>query len=115
MEANKTFEDTTVTRPVASFKPPIWDYVFIQSLRSKYGEEHYVERRDMLMEKVKTMIDTVENPLHQLELIDVLQRFGLAYLFKEELKTNLDNIYNEYVVQSDTWKMNNLYAYWTSI
>ncbi|MED6213153.1 hypothetical protein PIB30_090500, partial [Stylosanthes scabra] len=46
------------------------------------------------MEEVRSMLCKVENQLDQLDLIDVLQRLGVAYHFKNEIRNILDNIYN---------------------
>lgn len=35
------------------------------------------------------------DPVHQLELIDTLQRLGVSYHFQEEIKSVLNFIYNE--------------------
>lgn len=53
------------------------------------------------------MINNVTNPLDQLELIDTLQRLGLAYHFETEIRNMLHNIYNN---EDDKWKKENLYA-----
>ncbi|MED6108163.1 hypothetical protein PIB30_020936 [Stylosanthes scabra] len=83
-----------IPRRSANFKPSSWNYDYIQSLNSKYKEGKYKEQREVLMEKVRSMLCKVENELDQLDLIDVLQRLGVAYNFKNEIRNMLDNIYN---------------------
>ncbi|RYQ95635.1 (-)-alpha-terpineol synthase-like isoform X2 [Arachis ipaensis] len=81
-------------RGFGDLQPSIWKYEYIQSLRSEYKEESYIKKREVLKEEVRMMLCEVENHVHQLELIDILQRLGVAYHFKDEIKSILDNIYN---------------------
>ncbi|KAL6326921.1 hypothetical protein AAG906_012528 [Vitis piasezkii] len=92
MIGNSTCEEIIVRR-TANYHPPIWDYDYVQSLRSDYVP----------------MLGKVKKPLDQLELIDVLQRLGLYYHFKDEIKRILDSIYNQYN-QHEEWKKDDLYA-----
>ncbi|KAK7349816.1 hypothetical protein VNO77_07534 [Canavalia gladiata] len=96
---------TTVVRRFANFKPSIWSYDYIQSLSSEYKEEKYAEQGRVLREEIRMMLCKVENQLDQLELIDELQRLGVAYHFSSEIRSILDNICN-----MDTFKTTNLYA-----
>ncbi|MED6149400.1 hypothetical protein PIB30_061981 [Stylosanthes scabra] len=81
-------------RGFGNLQPSIWKYEYIQSLRSEYKEESYIKQREVLKEEVRMMLCNVENYVHQLELIDVLQRLGVAYHFKDEIMRILDNIFN---------------------
>ncbi|MED6195317.1 hypothetical protein PIB30_036788 [Stylosanthes scabra] len=93
------------------FQPSIWDYDYIQSLNSEYKGDVYVEKRQFLREEVRKMVCKVENGVDQLELIDVLQRLGLAYHFNNEIKNMLDNIYNMMMLDNSIMhKDKNLYA-----
>ncbi|RVW96947.1 (-)-alpha-terpineol synthase [Vitis vinifera] len=106
MIGNSTCEEIIVRR-TANYHPPIWDYDYVQSLRSDYVVgETYTRRLDKLKRDVKPMLGKVKKPLDQLELIDVLQRLGL---FKDEIKRILDSIYNQYN-QHEEWKKDDLYA-----
>ena len=71
--------------------------------------EIYTRRLDKLKRDVKPMLGKVKKPLDQLELIDVLQRLGLYYHFKDAIKRILDSIYNQYN-QHEEWKKDDLYA-----
>ncbi|MED6149341.1 hypothetical protein PIB30_061406, partial [Stylosanthes scabra] len=81
-------------RGFRNLQPSIWKDDYIQSLRSEYKEESYIKQREVLKEEARMMLCKVENHVHQLEMIDVLQRLGVAYHFKDEMKNLLDNIYN---------------------
>ena len=68
----------------------------------------YKRRAEELKGKVKTAIKDVTEPLGQLELIDNLQKLGLAYRFGTEIKKMLRNFYNNN--KDDNWREENLYA-----
>ncbi|KAF7836512.1 terpene synthase 10-like [Senna tora] len=85
-----------IVRRSADFQPTVWHYDFIQSLGSKYMEESNAEKWQVLKEEVRMMLckkKEEEEPLHQLEFIDVLQRLGVAYHFETEIKNILENHY----------------------
>ncbi|XP_028771245.1 terpene synthase 10-like [Neltuma alba] len=84
------------------FQPSIWDYDYIQSIRSDFVEESHLEERDRLKGEVRVMLLTLTNPVEQLELIDDLQRLGVAYHFSQEIRKIMEKIYN-----NDTFKVNN--------
>lgn len=71
--------------------------------------ETYTRQLEKLKGDVKIMLGQVGEPLHQLELIDTLQRLGIHYHFGEEIKRILHSIYNNYN-RNDTWKNGDLYA-----
>ncbi|KAK0579886.1 hypothetical protein LWI29_033110 [Acer saccharum] len=71
--------------------------------------EIYTRRAKSLKEKVRTMIENVsDQPLDQLELIDTLQRLGLAYHFVIEIEKIIEKVYIN--KNNVTWKKENLYA-----
>ncbi|GAV86003.1 Terpene_synth domain-containing protein, partial [Cephalotus follicularis] len=69
----------------------------------------YNTRANKLKEEVRIMLDEVVDPLQQLELIDTLQRIGLAYHYKDQVKKVLKNIYSDSQSHTDT-RRKNLYA-----
>ncbi|KAH9751566.1 Beta-myrcene/(E)-beta-ocimene synthase 2 [Citrus sinensis] len=89
------YDNLTVDRRSANYQPSIWDHDFLQSVNSGYTDETYKRRAEELKGKVMTTINKdVTEPLDQLELIDNLQRLGLAYHFETEIRKILHNIYN---------------------
>ena len=71
--------------------------------------ETYTRELEKLKGDVKMMLTQVGKPLHQLELVDSLQRLEIYYHFQEEIKRILPSIYNNYD-RNDKWKNGDLYA-----
>ncbi|KAI4324231.1 hypothetical protein L6164_023785 [Bauhinia variegata] len=89
-----TVSNQAIPRRYADFGPSVWDYDFIQSLTSEFlDNELYAQKRNELKEEVRVMLCKMKNPLYQLELIDDLQRLGVAYHFKNEINNILNNVY----------------------
>ncbi|KAF8409454.1 hypothetical protein HHK36_005530 [Tetracentron sinense] len=97
---------TTVVRRSGNYQPCIWDYEYVQSLRSHYVGETYTRQAEKLKGDVRVLFNNTVEPLARLELIDVLQRLGLAYHFEEEIKRTLETIN----VCSNKWTKEDLYA-----
>ncbi|KAK7834551.1 myrcene synthase [Quercus suber] len=108
MANSKISKSTDIVRRSANYQAPIWDYDYIQSLRSEYVEEVYTGKINKLKGQVRMMLQKVADPLEQLELIDILQKLGLSYHFECEMKRMLEVIYNN--DHGDEWKEENLYA-----
>uniref|UniRef100_A0A2C9UWW7 Terpene synthase N-terminal domain-containing protein n=1 Tax=Manihot esculenta TaxID=3983 RepID=A0A2C9UWW7_MANES len=97
----------TIVRRSANYQPPIWDFNFVQSLKSEYGGEVYTNRISKLKEEVRLiLLKQAVDPLDQLQLIDTLQRLGLAYHFEDEIKSILMSIYSH----NNTGMREDLYA-----
>ncbi|KAK9924613.1 hypothetical protein M0R45_032974 [Rubus argutus] len=84
-------------RPSANYKPTIWGYDFIQSLKIDHNHEEVSmdHRWKLLEEDLKQMIDYANDShsvLTTLELIDDIQRLGLGYRFEDNIIGALDRI-----------------------
>ncbi|KAG8370945.1 hypothetical protein BUALT_Bualt13G0036000 [Buddleja alternifolia] len=104
-----------VTRRSGDYKPPFWDFDYIQSLNSEYKEERYLRRASELEVKVKMLMEEAIRSLEtveQLELIDNLQRLGISRHFEDQIKNILNAIYyNKYYGKNyGTLKERNLYS-----
>ncbi|XP_022928103.1 terpene synthase 10-like [Cucurbita moschata] len=100
----------TIVRRSGNYKPPIWKAEFIESLKSEFKGEIYVERLNELKEEIGIIMNQIiDDPLKQLELIDTLQRLGISYHFENEIKDVLKRTY-EKRYEGDDWKKNNMYA-----
>ncbi|XP_054813220.1 terpene synthase 10-like [Prosopis cineraria] len=83
-----------VSRRSGDFQPDVWRYDYIQSLNNNYAEQAYKEDSRMLGEEVRILLSETMSRVDQLVLIDTLQRLGLGYHFKGEIKKILENTYN---------------------
>ncbi|XVF61828.1 hypothetical protein PTKIN_Ptkin08bG0162200 [Pterospermum kingtungense] len=100
--------DQNIVRRSANYHPPIWEYGYIQSLKSDFQGESCNARAIELAGEVRTMLDKVMGSLEKLELVDTFQRLGLSYHFKKEIKNVLESVRAD---QSEgLWKKDNLYA-----
>ncbi|CAH9143313.1 unnamed protein product [Cuscuta epithymum] len=80
-------QTTTTSRRSGNYKPPTWDYTYLQSFNTNhYTTERYVTRRDELKKKVHNMLNNEEmEDLEKMEAIDELQRMGCACHFEDEI------------------------------
>uniref|UniRef100_A0A1S3ZJY2 Germacrene C synthase-like n=1 Tax=Nicotiana tabacum TaxID=4097 RepID=A0A1S3ZJY2_TOBAC len=87
---------TSTERPLANFHSSVWRDYFL-SYTPQLTEITRQERVELeeLKEKVRQMlVETPNNSTQKLELIDTFQRLGVAYHFKNEIKTSIQNIFN---------------------
>ncbi|XP_077250101.1 alpha-terpineol synthase, chloroplastic-like [Tasmannia lanceolata] len=81
-----------INRRSANFPQSFGDYDFIQSLKSDYKGEMYERQIEKLKEDVRCLLKKEDQPLARLKLIDTLQRLGIGYHFKNEMKEALSII-----------------------
>ncbi|KAM1022814.1 hypothetical protein ACFX2I_043700 [Malus domestica] len=95
-------------RRTGAYKPSIWNYDFIQSLKiddNTLQDKVYKDELKFLEEKVKHMIDYEDddiNTLTTLKFIDDIQMLGLGYHFEEGITRVLDKLLNNIHVQEQT-------------
>ncbi|XP_042490310.1 alpha-terpineol synthase, chloroplastic-like [Macadamia integrifolia] len=94
LETTHSIDDPTTIRRSANYQRSIWDFDFVQSLKSDYKGETYKSKTKKLEEEVRHRFDDdgAMGQLGLLELIDDIERVGLGYLFEEEIKKTLDTI-----------------------
>ncbi|KAK7827843.1 myrcene synthase [Quercus suber] len=63
MANSKISKSTDIVRRSANYQAPIWDYDYIQSLRSEYVEEVYTGKINKLKGQVRMMLQKVADPL----------------------------------------------------
>ncbi|KAJ8621955.1 hypothetical protein MRB53_030484 [Persea americana] len=84
-----------VGRKSANYHPPIWGDRFLKSSLDDLKPDALTQKRaDELKEEVKRMLITVNDHLHELNLIDAIQRLGVAYHFEKEIAHALIRIHN---------------------
>ncbi|MBA0649915.1 hypothetical protein Goklo_017424, partial [Gossypium klotzschianum] len=77
--------DKKIVRRSANYHPPIWEYDYIQSLKSDYLGESFNEQAIRLVGEVRMMLENVMDPFEKLELIDSLQRLEIFSGFTDEM------------------------------
>ncbi|MCL7029132.1 hypothetical protein MKW94_026976 [Papaver nudicaule] len=92
--SSRNSNDPFIARRSANYPPNIWDYEFVESLTSDYKSEICRNRAQKLRENVRAMFVGASGLQYSLKLIDTVQRLGLDYHFRSEIKRALDKIYN---------------------
>ncbi|KAE9593484.1 putative alpha-farnesene synthase [Lupinus albus] len=78
-------------RRSANYKPNIWKHAFLQSLPTNYHkEESDIELVRMLIE-VKGIFVEKSGVLQKLELVDWIQKLGVANYFEKEVREFLES------------------------
>nr|QSL78018.1 Terpene synthase like 1 chloroplastic [Nigella sativa] len=88
------------------YQPTIWDYDFVESLKSSFTGDTYSSRKEELKEEVKMMFEKAVGSSVQFELIILLERLGVGHLFEDEIKTSLNKIYD----YKDKYMKDDLYS-----
>ncbi|XP_049369990.1 sesquiterpene synthase 14b-like [Solanum verrucosum] len=88
---------TTTKRPLVNYHSTIWGDFFLSytpqltEISSKEKHEH-----EELKEKVRQMlVESPDNSTQKLVLIDIIQRLGVEYHFKNDIETSIQNIFKE--------------------
>ncbi|KAF3441176.1 hypothetical protein FNV43_RR15088 [Rhamnella rubrinervis] len=97
----QTITSQNTKRPDADFHPSIWgDYFLTDASYQNTGTIGKMKQQvEELKEEVKEMLmESHEKPLEKktLELIDAIQRLGVAYHFDSEIDGILEKIYHHY-------------------
>ncbi|KAL9669457.1 hypothetical protein QQ045_007004 [Rhodiola kirilowii] len=95
--------EPAVARRSANYKDCVWDHDYIQfSMPNNYIGEKFKKKMEEMKQQVLVMVGCVSDQGEQLELIDDLQRLGVAYHFEKEIRTMLNKIYyTNYVFNDD--------------
>ncbi|MCL7041075.1 hypothetical protein MKW94_028847 [Papaver nudicaule] len=98
--SSRNSTDPLLPRRSANNHPNIWDFEFVESLTSDYksAREICTGRAEKLKENVRSMFDGAGGLPYSLKLIDTIQRLGLDYHFRNEIKSALDKFYTNGMV-----------------
>ncbi|OMO72194.1 hypothetical protein COLO4_27753 [Corchorus olitorius] len=72
--------------------PRPWGSEFINSFSSPYSYETHGSRLEELKQSAKKLFDSTKEPRDQLDLINTIQRLGLAHHFEDEIKHVLSQL-----------------------
>nr|QCF60505.1 linalool synthase [Salvia dorisiana] len=87
-------EEAHQFRRSGNYQPSLWDFNYIQSLKTPYKEEWHLNREAELIVQVKILLKEKLEFVQQLELIDDLKYLGLSYFFfHDEIKEILGFIH----------------------
>ncbi|XP_070035760.1 viridiflorene synthase [Nicotiana tomentosiformis] len=89
--------DEKIVRPVANFSPSLWGDSFHSFSVDNQVAEKYGQEIETLKEETRSMLGAAcERSLaEKLNLIDTVERLGLAYHFEKQIEDMLDEIYKE--------------------
>ncbi|WCJ37091.1 Myrcene synthase chloroplastic [Euphorbia peplus] len=101
-----------IVRRSANYQPSKWDLNFVESLTSEFVGKEHTARQNKLKAEVKILLKKEKKHLNKLEMIDTLQRLGVAYHFEDEIDQFFRNIYVEYLMKNsdNNVKENDIYT-----
>ncbi|KAM3360311.1 hypothetical protein P3S68_020023 [Capsicum galapagoense] len=89
-------EEEEIVRPISNFSPSLWGDRFLSFSIENPAEQKYAQEIEPLKEQTKSMLLATGMKLAEtLNLIDVIERLGIAYHFEKEIDEILDRICNE--------------------
>ncbi|XP_022762477.1 probable terpene synthase 9 [Durio zibethinus] len=83
----------------ANYHPSIWDPELIESLTTPYSYEFHGTKLENLKKEAKNLLAFVQDPSATLNLIDLIQRLGVAYHFGKEIDEALNNVRRKTVTE----------------
>ncbi|KAE8691168.1 3R-linalool synthase, putative isoform 2 [Hibiscus syriacus] len=82
----------TERRSEASYLPTIWDCELFKSFTTPYSVGSHGDRLEELKQAARNLLASQKDADRQLELINTMQRLGVAYLFENEIHDSLTKL-----------------------
>ncbi|XP_058100966.1 (-)-germacrene D synthase-like [Magnolia sinica] len=91
-----------VVRQMTAFHPTVWGDHFLNYSGDRKKVDAWTRKVEMLKEEVRRMLFNTHGSVQEMNLIDDIQRLGVAYHFENEIDEALHRMYGEYTkVQYD--------------
>ncbi|XP_055816519.1 vetispiradiene synthase 1-like [Solanum dulcamara] len=89
------YQEEEIVRPVADFSPSLWGDRFHSFSLDNQVAEKYAQEIETLKEQTKSMLSAAcgARLVDKLNLIDIVERLGIAYHFEKQIEDMLDHIY----------------------
>ncbi|KAH7861221.1 hypothetical protein Vadar_023293 [Vaccinium darrowii] len=100
---NVMVPDSVAQRRSANFHPSVWGYHFLSySSNATEADGEMEQQLEQLKQKVRNILMEADHiPSQKLNLIDAIQRLGVAYHFQTEIEASLEHIYETYYHEPD--------------
>ncbi|XP_027356311.1 alpha-farnesene synthase-like [Abrus precatorius] len=80
-------------RRSANYKPNIWKHHFLQSLASNFDKEEFVMLLNKQVTELRSLLVQETSVLQKLQLVDWIQKLGLANHFLKEIDEFLESLF----------------------
>nr|QBM78972.1 beta-cadinene synthase [Petunia x hybrida] len=94
MNVQANMDASSSSRPLANFHPTVWGHHFL-SYTSQLTEvtiQEKLEHEELKDTIRKLLMETADDTIPKLVLIDTIQRLGVGYHFDNEIETSIQNI-----------------------
>ncbi|XVF77851.1 hypothetical protein PTKIN_Ptkin14bG0080300 [Pterospermum kingtungense] len=101
-----------IKRRSAGHRPNVWDGEWLRSLTTPYSFESHGPRLEELKKGAKELLATSKQHCDQLDLINTMQRLGVAYHFEKDIKdilaklidANISDVFNKFIEKDGKFK-----------
>ncbi|XP_058072974.1 beta-cubebene synthase-like [Magnolia sinica] len=90
-----------IGRACVDYHPSIWGDHFITASPDDMRLDAHKGRGEELKEAVRNMFSAVNDPLLKMNLIDAIQRLGVAYYFEMNIEKAMRQIYDDHINGND--------------
>ncbi|XP_074318954.1 (-)-drimenol synthase-like [Silene latifolia] len=93
-------------RPLGHFHTDVWGDRFLNYTPPDQGiqENYEKEAQDLKVEVRKKLVEVVKDSKERLLIIDNIEQLGVAYHFEAEIEDNLQQFYNNYSHELETYE-----------
>ncbi|GMJ02858.1 terpene synthase 03 [Hibiscus trionum] len=92
-----------IARRSTGHLPTVWENELLKSFTTPYSLESHGTRLEELKQGVRELLATVKEARPQLEMINTMQRLGVANLFEQEIHHILANLIHHHNISDDLY------------